>query len=293
MPSAVITGCNSGIGHAFAELLLEEVRLPVVLQTISHTLHLQPASSTAPLTAPPGLRRRSNRPGDRSKNQLSRLPHLQPRCTSPPTTSLHNQTPTPNTRPTLRLWTSPNAPHKVTSPQSIADFTKDYGPDKPLDLLLNIAGIMSPPETDSLTTVTQETLLKTFSVNTFGPLLLTSALLPNLTLATEPKVGIMSSRVGSISDNSSGGSYAYRASKTAANSVGKSMAVDLKEQGVAVILLHPGFVKTGLDKSGKTREMGEAIEPGEAAGKLWGVLGGKGLEDSGRFWHREGWEIAW
>ena len=64
----------------------------------------------------------------------------------------------------------------------------------------------------------------------------------------------MSSRVGSIAGNSSGGSYAYRASKAALNSVGKSMAVDLKDKGIVVVLMHPGYVKTGLDTSGETQQ---------------------------------------
>ena len=62
----------------------------------------------------------------------------------------------------------------------------------------------------------------------------------------------MFSRVGSIADNSSGGSYAYRASKAALNSIGESMAMDLKDRGVVVVLMHRGYVKTGLDTSGKT-----------------------------------------
>ena len=103
----------------------------------------------------------------------------------------------------------------------------------------------------------------------------------------------MSSRVGSISDNSSGGSYAYRASKAALNSIGKSMAVDLKEKGVVVVLMHPGFVKTGILPSGRMEQVREAVEPEEAAGKLWKVLMEKGLGDSGRFWHREGMELPW
>ena len=103
----------------------------------------------------------------------------------------------------------------------------------------------------------------------------------------------MSSRVGSISDNSSGGSYAYRASKAALNSVGKSMAVDLKEKGVVVVLMHPGFVKTGILPRERMEQVKEAVEPEEAAGKLWKVLMEKGLGDSGTFWHREGMELPW
>ncbi|KAI2783040.1 short-chain dehydrogenase/reductase family enzyme [Daldinia loculata] len=128
-------------------------------------------------------------------------------------------------------------------------------------------------------------------VNTFGPLLLTQALLPNLLKSDNPKVGVMSSRVGSITDNSSGGSYAYRASKAAANSVFKNIAVDLRDKGVTVVIMHPGIVKTPM--TGMGEGIPEAVWPEEAAEKLWGVVKGKGLEDTGRFWHREGFELPW
>ena len=152
---------------------------------------------------------------------------------------------------------------------------------------------MAPHEQDSLANTTHSILLRTFSTNTFGPLLLTQALLPSLLLSPHPRIGLMSSRVGSIADNSSGGSYAYRASKAALNNIGKSMAMDLKDRGVTVVLMHPGYVKTGLDTSGKTHQMKEAVEPGEAAEKLWRVCMGKGIEDTGKFWHREGMELEW
>ena len=103
----------------------------------------------------------------------------------------------------------------------------------------------------------------------------------------------MSSRVGSIADNTSGGGYSYRASKAALNSIGKSMAMDLRGEGVVVLLLHPGFVISGLDKSGETEKNPEAVLPEEAAAKLWEIVKSKGIDATGTFWHREGYELPW
>jgi NAD(P)-dependent dehydrogenase (short-subunit alcohol dehydrogenase family) len=159
---------------------------------------------------------------------------------------------------------------------------------------------MAPKEQDSLTTTSYSILEKTFAINTYGPLLLTQALLPNILKASSPKIGNMvssatmeqlsnfltcmqSSPVGSIVDNSSGGSYAYRASKAALNSIGKSMSMDLKEKGVTVIMMHPGYVKTAIGISGHTHSLPEAVEPEEAASKLWKALKSKKVEDMGTF----------
>ena len=122
--------------------------------------------------------------------------------------------------------------------------------------------------------------------------MLTQALLPNIVKSSKPKVGIVSSRVGSIGDNSSGGHYAYRASKAAVNSIGKSMANDLKDKGVTVLLLHPGFVRSNLLPNVKMPP--ETVDPEEAARKLWdNVVSKKDIGDSGTFWHREGFELPW
>lgn len=148
------------------------------------------------------------------------------------------------------------------------------------------------PEKDALQTTDLDILQKTFAVNTFGPLLFTQALLPNILRSSSPKIGIVSSRVGSIGDNSSGGHYAYRSSKAAVNSIGKSLAVDLKDQGVTVMLLHPGFVRTNLMPGVKMPP--ETVEPEEAALKLWkNIISQKTIADTGKFWHREGFELPW
>lgn len=150
---------------------------------------------------------------------------------------------------------------------------------------------MAPHGKDSLETVNYDALHKTFTVNTYGPILLTQALLPNLFASSHPRIAVMSSRMGSISDNSSGGSYSYRASKAAVNALFKSLAVDLKEKGVTVILLHPGIVKTNLFLG--EGEVKGAVEADQAASELWRVLMGKGVESSGKWWHRNGEELPW
>jgi NAD(P)-dependent dehydrogenase (short-subunit alcohol dehydrogenase family) len=151
---------------------------------------------------------------------------------------------------------------------------------------------MPVPQKDALETVTLQTLETTFAVNAYGPLLLTQALLPYLLLAPEPKVAVMSSRMGSIGDNASGGAYAYRASKAAVNAVFKSLAVDLQARGVAVVLLHPGIVRTNMT-AGLADTGSAAVEAGQAVEELWAVLRGKGVQDSGRWWHRSGEELMW
>ena len=178
----------------------------------------------------------------------------------------------------------------VRSPQSIQAFAGQLE-GKRIDVLLNVAGMMVPPKDDAVDTVTPDTLHKIFETNTFGPLLLTQALLPNLLAMPGSVIGIVSSRVGSIGDNSTGGTYAYRASKAAVNSIGKSLAMDLKDKGIVVSLLHPGFTKTNINTGSEHHP--ESVEPEEAASKLWNVLMSKTIEDTGKFWHREGYELPW
>lgn len=106
---------------------------------------------------------------------------------------------------------------------------------------------MYPHESDTLDKVTLGNLQKIFAVSTFGPLLLTQALLLNVLKAQHPRIAVVSSRVGSIEDNYTGRMYSYRSSKTAVDMLFKNLAIDLKDRNVTVILLHPGIVKSNLD----------------------------------------------
>jgi tubulin alpha len=127
----------------------------------------------------------------------------------------------------------------------------------PIHLLIHNAGAYGPSEgfssfneerhSQGIETITPERFRFAFELNTAAPLFVTQALLPNLRAAApEAKVAIISSAMGSISNNTSGEHYAYRASKAAVNMVGKGLAVDLSKEQIAVGLIHPGFVFTGF-----------------------------------------------
>ena len=178
----------------------------------------------------------------------------------------------------------------VTSLDSIQAFKASLG-DEPIDLLLNVAGIARVQDQDSLEEASLTDFQKVFAVNTFGPMFLTQALLPNLLASSDPKIGIVTSRMGSIGDNSSGGQYSYRASKAAVNAVGKSMAMDLKPKGVPVMLLHPGITKTNILPMDQFPP--DALEADEAAKRLWKIVSDTKIGETGKLWHRDGYELPW
>jgi NAD(P)-dependent dehydrogenase (short-subunit alcohol dehydrogenase family) len=122
-----------------------------------------------------------------------------------------------------------------------------------LDVLVNNAGIMKG---DSFGSLDYDEMLEQYRVNTLGPLRVTEALADNLNEGA--KVIIITSRVGSIADNASGGHYGYRASKTAVNQIGINLMHELKPRGIAVALLHPGMVATELTG-------GRGISPSDSA----------------------------
>jgi NAD(P)-dependent dehydrogenase (short-subunit alcohol dehydrogenase family) len=116
-------------------------------------------------------------------------------------------------------------------------------------------------------------------------LLITQALLGNLDEGS--KVGIITSRMGSIADNDSGGSYGYRMSKAAVNAAGKSLAIDLKPRGIAVGILHPGWVRT--DMTGRNG----LIDANESAKGLLARMDELNLDNTGTFWHANGELLPW
>ena len=153
-----------------------------------------------------------------------------------------------------------------------------------LDVLINNAGVLRD---GGLGALDFADLRRQFEVNALGPLRVTEALLP--CLGPGSKVGIITSRVGSLTDNTSGGLYGYRMSKAAANMAGVSLACDLKGRGIAVILLHPGMVRTQLTQGTE----GTFIEPEEAAQGLLARIDELTLESTGSFRHANGQLLPW
>ena len=151
-----------------------------------------------------------------------------------------------------------------------------------LDVLINNAGVLRG---DSLGGLERAQLRLQFEINALGPLFVTEALRSNL--AKGSKVGIVTSRMGSIADNDSGGMYGYRMSKAAVNAAGKSLAQDLASDGVSVALLHPGWVQTEM-----TGGMGHVTAAESAAG-LIARIDALTPEHSGTFWHMNGEVLPW
>lgn len=156
----------------------------------------------------------------------------------------------------------------------------------PIDILINDAGILSHQGFDELgASEAQDAVLEQFRVNAMGPLMVTRAL--SECLRQGAKVALITSRMGSIGDNDSGGNYGYRMSKAALNAAGKSLALDLAPRGVTVGILHPGFVRTDM-----TERRGH-VEPHEAAAMLVERIEELGPETAGCFLHANGEELPW
>lgn len=151
-----------------------------------------------------------------------------------------------------------------------------------IDLLVQNAGVLIE---DSLDDVDGNDVRRQFEINALAPLLLTGALLPNLKRGA--KLALITSRMGSMGDNGSGGYYGYRMSKAALNAAGVSLAVDLQPRGIAVVLLHPGAVRTDMTGGGGM------IGPEESARGLLARIDELSLENSGRFLHQNGETLPW
>ncbi|TVP67087.1 MAG: SDR family oxidoreductase [Leptolyngbya sp. LCM1.Bin17] len=170
----------------------------------------------------------------------------------------------------------------ITDASAVADLTEKLQGTR-LDGLINNAGIL---ERITLENLDFDSIRRQFEVNALGPLRLTAALLPNLSKGS--KVILMTSRMGSIGDNTSGSSYGYRMSKAALSMAGKSLSHDLKPKGIAVAILHPGLVQTRM-----TGFTDSGITPVESVKGLLARIDELTLDNSGTFWHANGDVLPW
>ncbi|MBW4577236.1 MAG: SDR family oxidoreductase [Aphanothece sp. CMT-3BRIN-NPC111] len=170
----------------------------------------------------------------------------------------------------------------ITSDASVASLRDRLG-DTAIDVLINNAGIIKRVTLEDLDF---ESIREQFEVNALGPLRVTHALLPLLKAGS--KIALMTSRMGSIADNTSGSSYGYRMSKVALSMAGKSLSLDLKPRGIAVAILHPGLVQTRM-----TNFTSGGITPEESVKGLLARIDELTLENTGTFWHANGEVLPW
>ena len=168
--------------------------------------------------------------------------------------------------------TDTNAPQQVI--QALGD--------QKIDILINNAGIAKQSRLSDHNT---NGIIAQFEVNALAPLVFTQAMLPHLN--SPAKIAFITSRMGSIADNSSGGRYGYRMSKAALNSAAKSISLDLKDQHIAVGILHPGHVKTDM-----TAHHG-LINVETSSQLLLERIDQLTDANTGTFWHANGEVLPW
>ena len=173
----------------------------------------------------------------------------------------------------------------VTSAQAIAVMQATLTK-QPLHLLINNAGLYTSGD-DSMDTLDSDIWLNEIRVNTIAPFMVTRALRPNLAATDHATVAMISSKMGSLAENRSGGAYSYRSSKAALNAVTRSLAHDLACNSISVVALHPGWVRT---------DMGGPKAPLDTTASAIGlksVLDKVGPDDNGKFFDYTGVQIPW
>ena len=169
--------------------------------------------------------------------------------------------------------------------ESAADTIADLIGDRPIDILINNAGVGSTNQ--HFEAVSPKPWLEVLKVNLIAPLMITQSIINNVKKGSDKKIYFLSSQLGSIGDNASGGMYIYRSSKTGLNQVVKSLSVDLKPQGITVVSLHPGWVKTDMGGPNAPVSIDESIEG------MMQVIDSTDIRDTGRFLNYDGKELPW
>jgi NAD(P)-dependent dehydrogenase (short-subunit alcohol dehydrogenase family) len=174
----------------------------------------------------------------------------------------------------------------VTDGASVADLAGELG-DTPLDMIINNAGIYGPREGSQFGQIEYDAWPEVMTVNVMGPMRVAEALAANLAKGKEKLLVTISSRMGSMAENTSGGAYIYRSSKAAVNAVVKSLSVDLAPLRITAVAFHPGWVRTDMGGSGA------AISAEESVAGMRAAIAKLEPADNGTFWNYDGSPMPW
>jgi NAD(P)-dependent dehydrogenase (short-subunit alcohol dehydrogenase family) len=155
-----------------------------------------------------------------------------------------------------------------------------------IDLLLNNAGV-GGARGQTIGNIDYKAWAKVLEVNTMGPLRVSEAFVEHVARSERKLIVTLTSGMGSIGDNTSGGAFAYRSSKAAVNMVMRSLAIDLASRGITCVVLNPGWVQTDMGGSHAT------MTPAESVTRLRGLIDNLGSGDSGKFLNHDGREYNW
>ena len=175
-------------------------------------------------------------------------------------------------------------PLDMTKPAQFAALKKTLG-NQPIDVLLSNAGIGL--DMRKLGDLDHDFVRQMFEVNTMGPLRLVEAFVDNVAAGRQRRIAAITSRMGSIALNVSGGHYGYRASKAGLNAILHSLAIDLFPRGITVVALHPGWVDTagGGDDA--------AVPVSESVVSMRGIIARLGNHETGQVFDYRGMPLAW
>lgn len=158
--------------------------------------------------------------------------------------------------------------------------------DIPLDMIINNAGIFQDEQMEE-TILDPELWLDEIMINAIGPVVLSQKLKENIMSGNDKKIIFISSQMGSIDDNYSGGYYFYRTSKSALNSAAKSLSIDWKADGISVLMLHPGWVRTDMGGSNAKLDIDTSVR------KMLDVINTLDMGKTGTFLNYEGKKLEW
>ncbi|MDP7035824.1 MAG: SDR family oxidoreductase [Planctomycetota bacterium] len=180
-------------------------------------------------------------------------------------------------------------PLDVTNPEEISALGNRWK-DRTVDVLINNAGFYGDhmgSEPMKIGKIDYPLWTRTLAVNTLAPMAMVETFLESILRSKEKKIVTLSSRMGSVGDNTSGGSYLYRSSKAAINAVTKSLAIDLSSQGIIAVVLHPGWVLTDMGGPNATLSTEASVR------NMLQVITKLEAQDNGRFLLHDGTELPW